>query len=259
MNSIITLTTDFGRKDAYVGAMKGVILGINPSARIVDLSHEIEPLNIRQGSLVLASAYPFFPKGTVHVAVVDPGVGSGRKLLCVKIGSAYFMAPDNGLLTPVFEAEKSCSIREISNREFFRKNISATFHGRDILASAAGWLSKKDIFSRLGPVVSCCKRLAWPAVKRLKDGIRGEILAVDHFGNLITNIKASDLPGAIDRFRVKAGKRLISVWGKCYADGKPGRPMALISSMDYLEIAVPNGSAAALTGLKPGQEVTVTK
>lgn len=259
MNSIITLTTDFGRKDAYAGAMKGVILGINPSARIVDLSHEIEPQNIRQGSLVLASAYNFFPKGTVHVAVVDPGVGSGRKLLCVKTRSAYFMAPDNGILTPVLEAEKSCSVREISNRVFFRKKISATFHGRDILASAAGWLSKKDIFSRLGPAVPRCQRLTWPAVKRLKGGVRGEILAVDHFGNLITNIKASDLTEPIERLRVRAGKRLIGVWGKCYADGKPGSPMALISSMDSLEIAVPNGSAAALTGLKPGQEVTVTK
>ena len=258
MNAIITLTTDFGRKDAYTGAMKGVILGINPAARIVDLSHEIEPQNISEGSFVLASAYPYFPKGTVHVAVVDPGVGSGRKILCVKTRSAYFLAPDNGLLTPVLDAEKSCVVRQISNRQFFRKEISPTFHGRDILASVAGWLSKKDVFPRLGPKAGNLKRLPWPAVKRLRTEVKGEILSTDHFGNLITNIRASDLRGNAGWRRVQAGRFIITARGKCYADGKPGRVMALLNSMDYLEIAVPNGSAAALTGLRPGREVTVT-
>lgn len=256
MNAIITLTTDFGHSDAYVGAMKGVILGVNPSARIVDLSHDIAPQNIRQGAFILASAYRFFPKGTIHVAVVDPGVGSRRKLICVKTPSAYFMAPDNGILTPVFEAEKSFTVREISNRAFFRKHISATFHGRDIFASCAGRLSKQNIFTRLGPVVKDVKRMAWPRPRVLKGKICGEVLSVDSFGNLITNIPANCL-GKSRSFDVQVGRRRVSVWGKCYADGKPGQLMALIGSMDYLEVSVPNGSAAALTGARAGTEVKV--
>ncbi len=256
MNAIITLTTDFGRKDAYAGAMKGVILSVNPSARMIDLSHDIQPQNIREGAFVLASAYRFFPKGTIHVAVVDPGVGSGRKLICVKTPFAYFMAPDNGILTPVFETEKFFVTREISNRAFFRKKISSTFHGRDIFASSAAWLSKKNIFTRLGPVLKNVRRISWPQPRVAKGRIIGEVLLVDHFGNLITNIKISHF-GKRRRPTVQVGKTGVRKWGQCYADGKPGQLMALLNSVDHLEIAVPNGSAAALTGAKIGVEVTV--
>ncbi len=275
MNAIITLTTDFGRKDAYAGAMKGVILSVNPSARIIDLSHDIQPQNIREGAFVLASAFRFFPKGTIHVAVVDPGVGSCRKLICVKTPSAYFMAPDNGILTPVFDTGKSFMTREISNRVFFRKEISSTFHGRDIFASSAAWLSKKNIFTRLGPVLKDVRRISWPQPRVVRGRIIGEVLSVDHFGNLITNIKISHLGKGRPRFAqaairglsrsglasgrpaVQVGKTGVWKWGQCYADGKPGQLMALLNSVDHLEIAVPNGSAAALTGAKIGMEVIV--
>lgn len=257
MNAIITLTTDFGRKDAYAGVMKGVILSVNPAARMVDLSHDIQPQNIREGAFVLASAYRFFPKGTVHVAVVDPGVGSGRKLICVKTPLAYFMAPDNGILTPVLEMEKLFEAREISNRTFFRKKISSTFHGRDIFASCAGWLSKKNIFTRLGPVIKSVNRISWPQPRVEKGRILGEVLSVDHFGNLITNIKISHLGKRRPRV-VQVGKTGVRTWGQCYADGKPGQLMALLNSVDHLEIALPQGSAAALTGASAGTRVIVT-
>jgi S-adenosylmethionine hydrolase len=254
---IITLSTDFGRRDPYSGAMKGVILGICPRAAVVDLSHEIGPGDIREAALLVSACAPFFPRGSIHVVVVDPGVGSARKIICAKTSSAYFIAPDNGVLTAVLSG-KSAVIREVSNPAFFRKKISATFHGRDKFAPAAAHLAAKDIFAKMGPRLRTVRTLEWPVPAVRKKRIAGEVLHVDRFGNLITNIGADllrnfELPPA----DIRVGRKKISFWGTCYAEGMKGRPMALCDSQDRVEIAVSHGSAAARLGASAGTPVTL--
>ena len=169
MKPIITLLTDFGNKDAYVSSMKGVILAISREACMVDISHEVGAQNVREAAWILLSAYPYFPAGTIHVVVVDPGVGSSRrKILCARTRAGYFLAPDNGVLSPVLEREGTFTLREVRNPKFFRKEVSATFHGRDKFAPVAAHLARAGrsgrlkIFSRLGPVVRGYERLRWP-------------------------------------------------------------------------------------------------
>lgn len=255
---IITLTTDFGSKDSYVGSVKGVILSINPRAKIVDLSHEIGPQNVREAAFLLASTCRFFPKGTIHTVVVDPGVGSEREILCAKVKSAYFLAPNNGVLTPILQQEPSFILREVSNPLFFREKISSTFHGRDKFAPAAAYLSKSPIFDRMGKRVYQFHKIHWPEPLLKSTRISGQILHIDRFGNLITNIDRSHLKHRqMPPRQVRVGNVFIRRWARYYAEGKRGELMVLLNSTDFLEIAIPHGSAAHETRAKIGTSVTL--
>ena len=211
MSAVITLTTDFGLSDAYVASMKGVILSINPEARIVDISHQIPPQDIAQAAFVLASAHKFFPKGTIHIVVVDPGVGTKRRIVILKTPSACFVAPDNGVLSYVLEPYQAkfpekAKMRKIhlppevaainvSQTQFFRKPVSATFHGRDIFAPVAAYLSLEKPASDFGKPLSQLSILAMEQAHRGEDGsVIGKVTHIDSFGNVITNIREDDLP-----------------------------------------------------------------
>ena len=190
MSKIITLLTDFGTRDGFVAAMKGVILNINPKIQIVDISHEVPPQDINCANFILYSYYRYFPKGTIHLCVIDPGVGTKRQILCVRTENYYFLAPDNGLLSLVLNEEKVRKIVSLSNRKYFLKPISATFHGRDIFASAAAHLSCGLKMEKLGERVSNLYLLkeAIPTISKRGTSLEGEIIHIDRFGNLVTNI-----------------------------------------------------------------------
>ena len=191
--SLITLTTDFGSEDWFVGVMKGVILGIAPRAAIVDITHGISPGDVFAGAFALAASCRCFPRKTVHVAVIDPGVGGGRQAIVVQTRDYYFVGPDNGVLSLALEQESIRSIRRLQNRRFFRPDISNTFHGRDIFAPVAAHLSKGVAVAALGPELNDCVRLSLhpPAFKRGR--LFGEVVYVDRFGNAITNVREADL------------------------------------------------------------------
>ncbi len=254
----ITLTTDFGTRDWFVGTMKGVIARINPRSQVVDISHEIEPGNIREGAFSLAVSYCFFPKGTVHVAVIDPGVGSSRRAIAVVTENYAFVGPDNGVLSWALRREKMKSIYRLENPEFFLEPVSQTFHGRDVFSPVAAHLSKGISPRRLGPPVRDLLQLPWPAACRTGHDIEGEIVYVDRFGNCITNIDAESLATA------DAGALEVSVGRKCRCGIKPfyqavpaGHPVAVIGSSGFLEMAVNGGSAARKFTLSPGNVVHV--
>jgi len=201
-NPVITLTTDFGMRDGFAGVMKGVILRINPRAVIVDISHDVPAWDVRAGAFVLSSAYRYFPAGSIHVCVIDPGVGSGREILIARTPEYYFLAPDNGLLSPVLDVEQECSVYRISNPEMLLPEISNTFHGRDIFAPAAAHLSINTPVERIGVPFAGARRELFPEPCVEVGRISGEIIYRDSFGNLITNIRVHHLTGAgIDKDR----------------------------------------------------------
>jgi hypothetical protein len=253
---IITLTTDFGTSGPYVAAMKGVILTLNPQVRIVDVSHQIAPQNIEEGALCLASVHRFFPAGTIHVAVVDPGVGSARRLLCVLMHDQLFLAPDNGLLTWSARGATKIDRVELSEPRFWRSSVSATFHGRDMLAPTAAHLSLGVSPNQLGRRVTGWVELRWPAPVRTGTQLIGEVLAVDHFGNLITNLAESDLqlpPGVVPR--VSCCGVDIGRLSRTYSDVAEGELVAVIGSSELLEIAVRQGNAAERLRARRGSPV----
>jgi len=244
-NSLLTLTTDFDDASPYVAAMKGVILGVNPAARLVDLTHQIPPQDVRYASYFLANSLPFFPSGALHVVVVDPGVGSERAILYAEVSGQRILAPDNGCLSTLFsEAEPPTVLRHVRASRFFRPNVSPTFHGRDIFAPVAGHLSLGLHPARLGPSASQWVRLDWPQAKLTRNGIEGEVAFVDPFGNLISNIPVEMIQQRPEILRI--GKRSLKrfAWVRSYADAKPGELAALISSNGKLEVAVVQGNAA---------------
>jgi hypothetical protein len=259
MNSLITLTTDFGAGSPYVAAMKGVMLGINPTVRLVDLSHEVRPQDVAYGAVLLAETTTWFPAGTIHVAVVDPGVGTARRLLYARIGDQQYLAPDNGLLSLLAKRVRPARIVELANSEYWLPALSNTFHGRDILAPVAGQLSLGLEPERLGPIVSELYMLDWPEPKTGDRRIDGAVRWVDHFGNLITNITSSMLAaaGPNQSLRISGfGKHIhgtISSYGIRPAD----ELTALVGSSGFLEIAVVNGSAAQLLNASTGAPVAV--
>ena len=209
--SIITLITDFGLLDGYAGVMKGVIANINPSASVIDISHNIEPQNVFQAAYVLNSSYTYFPKGTIHVVVVDPGVGSGRKILCLKTEDYLFLAPDNGVLSFIVANEESPSIREVTNGKLFLPEVSNTFHGRDIFAPVAAHLSKGVSHKDLGKRTDKINEIDLPKPIRSPAGaITAEIIYVDGFANLITNI----IMEIIDRMKIRPERLVITMGGK---------------------------------------------
>lgn len=257
--TIITLLSDFGLRDHFVAAMKGVILGLNPDVMLVDISHLTPPQDIAAGAFTLGQAWSCFPPGTIHLAVVDPGVGTARKALAASAGGHLFVAPDNGLLTCVMDThdqDGDFAAFEITAEHYFRKPVSATFHGRDIFAPIAAWLSRGIPIHQLGPALAAPVRLNLPLPKKVKEGVfQGAILAVDQFGNLITNMKGSDVPPTA---RVLlGGQREIRAFCSSYQEGAPGEPFLITGSTGYLEIAVKDGSAATLLNLRAGSPIGV--
>jgi len=260
MFPVITLTTDFGLHDPFVGIMKGVILSICPSARLVDLTHEVEPQNILGGALALEAAWPYFPEGTVHLAVVDPGVGSARRALAVRARGHYLVGPDNGLLTPAL-MDAGWRAVALTAPEYRLAEVSRTFHGRDVFAPAAAYLAAGVPLERLGPAVTDPVRRPIPR-SRLEDGaLIGEVLAVDRFGNLLTSIEAAELVGLASGqpvavpVIVEIADRVVAGPVAAYADGADGRPTAIAGSTGRVEIFVRGGRADQVLGAGRGAPV----
>lgn len=255
MESIITLTTDFGLKDAYQGVMKGVILGINPYVRIVDITHLIPPGDILECAYVLRDACKFFPDNTIHVAVVDPGVGGNRKPILIETGRHFFIGPDNGVFSLAADKKEIRRVIELKNREYFLKETSNTFHGRDIFAPVAGHLSLGADPEEFGDEIPGAHSIEFPAPEKKGDAIIGSIVRADSFGNLITDIRKADVAGTACEVEVKG--RTIGSISKTYSSVAKGELLALIGSSKFLEIAVNGGSASAVLGAAPGDRVVV--
>lgn len=254
----IVLLTDFGTRDAYVASMKGVILSIFPRATMIDLTHEIEPQNLIRSAFLLEAAYPYFPAGSIFVSVVDPGVGSERRILAAKTRRGIFLAPDNGILTRVLAKEKPEELRTVTNPRFFLKKVSSTFHGRDCFSPTAARLAKNpSCFSQLGPVIQAYKRLPFPEPKAISKGMRGEIVFFDRFGNAFTNLSQDFLKNKPDRVLVK--NRSVGKLRRSYYEVKKGKALAVMSSSGLLEIAVNQGSAKDQLKLSEGDRVEVVQ
>ena len=261
-NPIITLTTDYGTNDHLVGTLKGVILKINPDVTIVDITHHVQQFDALDGAIAIGAAYRYFPARTIHMVIVDPGVGTDRRPLLVTGETQYFIAPDNGVLSLVFEQEPSLTVRHVNAEHYFLQPVSKTFHGRDIFAPVAAWLSKGAQTASMGEEISDYKRFALPKPKTADGTATGTILRADHFGNLLTNFKPEDLPEEV----LKTGKLQMHVNGKevnrlvaTFAEGEQGEPVAIIGSSGYIEIAVNKGSAAQAIGVRRGASVVLTK
>jgi S-adenosylmethionine hydrolase len=258
--AIITLTTDFGLKDPYVGIMKGVILGINPEARLVDLTHEIAPQEILEGALALEAAVPFFPPGSIHLAVVDPGVGSSRRPLALAARGQSFVGPDNGLFSFLF-AEPGWAAVTLEAPAFRLPAVSRTFHGRDLFAPAAAHLSLGLPLERLGPPLNDPVRLTWPEPRWEGGALVGEVLHVDRFGNLVTSLRGTALAelGPEEGWAVEIEGRSLGPPVRSFSEGPSGASAAILGSSGRLEIFVRRGSARALLGAERGALVRVRK
>ena len=261
-NPIITLTTDYGTNDHLVGVLKGVILKINPDVQIVDITHGVTPFDLLDGATAIANAYPYFPPRTIHVVVVDPGVGTDRRPLLVSGQNQYFIAPDNGVLSGVFDKEQNFLVRHLTAEHYFLHPVSRTFHGRDVFAAVAGWLSKNWQPGSMGEEITDFKRFALPRPKEADGLLKGVVLKVDSFGNLITNFRGEDLPeGAIDKGEIKlqVGTHTVGKLVPTFAHGAAGEAIAYVGSSGYLEIAVNKGSASKTLGLGRGTPVLLNK
>ena len=259
MTKIITLTTDFGSGSAYVAAMKGVILSINPAARLIDISHSIPAQDIRQAAIVLAAAAPWFPPDTIHVAVVDPGVGSARRILYARFGDQQFLAPDNGLLSLVARRAAASFVLGVNDPRYWRDEVSPTFHGRDIFAPVAARLSLGLDPVLLGPAVHDMVELTWPEVKRMANRIEGSVRSIDSFGNLITDITTEMLAGVPtgEATTIRCDEHETSGIFRTYADQPEMTLIALVGSSGFLELAIVGDSAAAMLGVRVGERVEV--
>jgi S-adenosylmethionine hydrolase len=251
---MITLTTDFGLEDPYVGIMKGVILNIHFDSQIVDITHGIPSQDVFAGALALKSSFRFFPKGTIHVAVVDPGVGSSRRPLLIRTEDYFFVGPDNGILFPALEGEKDLRIYHLNQDRFFLKPISHTFHGRDIFASVAGWLSKGIPPCDFGPRTEDFLTLKLPLPRRTGQRVLGTILRIDKFGNLITNLTARDFPEPFRGYALRVAGHEIRQHLSSYAEAEPKKPFTIFGSSGYLEISVNRGSAASQLKVREREE-----
>ena len=257
---IVTLTTDFGVSDHFVGTMKGVICNINPSAQIVDICNSVHSYDLLEGAITIAQSYHYFPPNTIHLVVVDPGVGTARRPILVNTGKYLFVAPDNGVMSLVYDREERVSVRHITSEHYFVQPVSNTFHGRDIFAAVAGYLSKGVEPQKFGEEVSDFVRFAAPKPKAVSDKqIKGVVIKVDKFGNLITNFTPRDVPQLVREkpapFKIVIGKSEITKLRTAYAQGAPGEVFAILGSMGYLEIATNRGSAARTIGADKGSEV----
>lgn len=257
---IVTLTTDFGLKDPYAAEIKAAILYICPTATIIDVTHEIDKFNIRMGAYVLASAAPYFPKGAIHVAVVDPGVGTRRRPILIKTRQGFFVGPDNGLLILAAEKQGLAGVYELTNPRFMLPRVSSTFHGRDVFAPAAAYLANGAKPEEFGPEIRDVEKPSFAKFAEEAGVLVGEVLHVDGFGNVITNITEEALTrlGVRDWLSVMlSGCKLRLRFCKAYGETSPQEPLALIGSHSYLEISVNQGSAAERFRSKPGDKVVV--
>lgn len=257
---IVTLTTDFGVSDHYVGAMKGVILKQNPAVQIVDISNAVHSFDILDGALTVAEAYRYYPSDTIHLVVVDPGVGTTRRPLLVTVEKHMFIAPDNGVLSLVYEREERLSVRHITSEHYFLQPVSQTFHGRDIFASCAGWCSKGVEAVKFGEEITDFVRFAAPKPKQVNPQLmKGVILKQDKFGNLITNFTKGDLPqlfGAeVPPFRILVNEKEVTTLRSAYAQGMHGEVFAIVGSMGFIELCANRAAASRLLGADRGTEV----
>jgi len=258
--SVITLTTDFGTRDWFVGTMKGVMLGIQPRATLVDITHDVAAGDIRGGAFALAEACRFFPKGTVHVAVVDPGVGSSRRPIAVQTADYFFVGPDNGVLSWALAREKARAIHALEEEGYFLCPVSRTFHGRDIFAPVAAHLSRGVPIGKLGPALKDVVRLDWPEPRKGRDGIEGEVVCVDRFGNAITNLDGRLLQDMeMAACEVHTRRRRTCPVRAFYQAVAPRGLVAVVGSSGLLEIAVNGGSAARVLGLEIGTRVRLRR
>ncbi|HKP00385.1 MAG TPA: SAM-dependent chlorinase/fluorinase [Nitrospiraceae bacterium] len=260
---LITLLTDFGDQDSFVASMKGVILTINPQARFVDLSHQVSPHSIEEAAYLLNSCYRYFPEGTVHVAVVDPGVGSARRPLLVKTASYYFLGPDNGLFSYVLMDEDEVEVRKIENQQYRLKSVGPTFEGRDLFASSAAWLTKGVPASSFGQVIHDPIRFSVIEPSGGGNRLVGRVEHVDRFGNLISNLTLQHLEGVHPvaknrQLSVRIGEQIIEGLVVNYSEGKADQPSALINSDGRLEIFVKEASAAGLLKIGRGTRIEVS-
>ena len=259
---IITLTTDFGINDHFVGAMKGVILDIVPEAAIVDISHAVQAFDVLDGALAISQAYACFPNGTIHVVVVDPGVGTERRPILASSDTYHFIAPDNGVLSMIYAREAHMTVRHITAEHYFRQPVSATFHARDIFAPVAAYLAKQVDSHKFGDEIEDYVRFAAPKPKAVAENrLRAVVLRVDRFGNLITNVTPEDVPALFgdqpSAFKIVVGKTEITNIHGAYAEGAPGEVFGILGSMGYLEICANRASAAQITGAAKGSEVNI--
>ncbi|HVI09427.1 MAG TPA: SAM-dependent chlorinase/fluorinase [Candidatus Binatia bacterium] len=260
---IITLTTDFGLNDHFVGVMKGVILDIVPDAEIVDISHSVQAYDVLDGALTISQAYSYFPNRTVHVVVVDPGVGTARRPILASSEGYHFVAPDNGVLSLVYAQQRAMHVRHITSQHYFLQPVSKTFHARDIFAPVAAYLAKEVDAIKFGEEVQDYVRFSAPKPKAVEaNRMRGVVLKVDRFGNLITNFTANDVPALFGdnpgSFKIAVGSREVTEIRNAYAEGTPNQVFGILGSMGFLEIAANRAAATQLTGAGKGAEVTIT-
>ena len=256
MQHLITLTTDFGTRDGFVAQMKGVLLTINPDVRLIDVTHDIEPFSILEGALVLKGLSSYYPPKTIHLAVVDPGVGGKRRAVVLDVGDQYYIGPDNGLFSLVLKNQPLWKMREIRSKDYMLPDPHPTFHGRDLFAPTAGCLSSGRSFESVGPEVHDPVILPVPDVKQIDDHLEGEVIHVDRFGNLTSNIEAGRLKRPVSRIQV--GHVEINGMSFFYDQVEEGRPLALINSFGYLEIGLNRGDAAKSFGIGKGEKVLVS-
>jgi S-adenosylmethionine hydrolase len=259
---LITLTTDFGLNDHFVGTIKGVILDIAPEAEIIDICHAVQAFDVLDGALTIAQAYSYFPNATVHMVVVDPGVGTARRPIVLSTGRHYFVAPDNGVLSLVYAREERLQVRHINAAHYYRQPVSNTFHARDIFAPVAAYLAKGVEVAKFGEEMTDFVRFNAPKPKAT-DGntLRGVVLKVDRFGNMITNFTPQDVPALFQAnppaFKILVGKCEISEIHANYAEGAPNEVFGILGSMGYLEIAANRAAAAQIIGTGKGSEVNI--
>ena len=263
LQRLITFTTDFGVTEHYVGAMKGVIQNIHPAAMIVDITNSVQSFDILDGALAISQAYHYFPKDTIHLVVVDPGVGGARRPILARAGRYQFVAPDNGVLSLVFEREERLKVRHITSEQYFHHPVSNTFHGRDVFAPVAAYLAKGVDAAKFGEEISDYVRFLGPKPKpEGPNRWKAVVLKTDKFGNLITNITPGDIPQLFDgssaSFKMTVGKSEITKLSSSYSQGPSDELFVLVGSTGYLEISANQGSASRLAGADKGSEVNVT-
>lgn len=259
-NPIITLTTDYGTNDHLVGTLKGVILKINPDVTIVDITHHVTPFDLLDGALSIGAAYSYFPARTIHIIVVDPGVGTERRPLLATSENQYFVAPDNGVLSLIYERDPNVVVRHANVEHYYLQPVSKTFHGRDVFAPIAAWLAKSGQTASMGEVIEDYKKFAMPRPKAANGLMKGIVMRVDAFGNLVTNFRPEDISEAArkaGKVDLAVGTHTVARLVETFALGNAGEPIAYVGSSGYVEIAVNKGNAARTLALGRGAHVTL--
>lgn len=259
---VVTLITDFGQNDHFVGVMKGVIVGINPEVEIVDVCHQVNSYDIFDAAYVLLQSYRFFPSDTIHLVVVDPGVGTARRPLLARTMDQKFVAPDNGVLSLVYEREENIEVRHVTSDHYFLNPVSNTFHARDIFAPVVGWLSKGLEVDKFGEPITDYAKFTSPKAKKVNDQlVKGVVLRIDKFGNMITNITPEDVPQLFQEnpppFKILINQQEITKLNLSYSMGKPSEIFAIVGSSGFLEVCTNRGSAAKALNANRGAEVGV--